>query len=140
MDIKGTLIEQHLKNCFPNSFINECNEFICLYTADKVLVNSYFRLDNVSNELELKCKVLEYLSRPAFKGFTYVGQPFRDRENGEEIYKYHLQGINQFLGTHFTTDDIETIYAELGNGINRELCIEFIEKGYDINILEDKGE
>ena len=140
MDIKGTLIEQHLKNCFPRSFINECNEFICLYSADKVLVNSYFRLDNVSNELELKCKVLEYLSRPAFKGFTYTGQNFRDRENGEEIYKYHLQGINQFLGTHFTTEDIEIIYAELGNGINRELCIEFIEKGYDINILEDKGE
>lgn len=139
MEIKGTLLDQHLHNCFPNSFINESNEFICLWNYRDECVNSYFRLDNVSNELELKCKVLEYLSRPAFKGFTYAGQPLMERKIGEEIYSYHLQGINQFLGTHFTTDDIEIIYSELGNGCNRELCIEFIEKGYDINILEDKG-
>jgi len=140
MEIKGTLIEQHLKNCFPDSFINECNEFICLFYYKDECVNSCFRLDNVSNELELKCKVLEYLSRPAFKGFTYAGQSLSGRRIGEEIYSYHLKGINKFLGTHFTTKDIEIIYSELGNGCNRKLCIEFIDKGYDINILEDKGE
>ena len=128
-----------LKECFPNSFINRRNEFIGLWEYKKHIVNSYFRLDNVSNELELKCKVLEYFSRPAFKGFTFADQPLRERRIGEEVYKYHLDGINKFLETGFTTNDIEEIYCRLGNGINRNLCIKFIESNYDLRVLREKN-
>ena len=124
-----------LMSCFGRSFINDAGEFICLWDYKDECVNSYFRLDNVSNELELKCKVLEYLSRPAFKGFTFAGQNWKERQIGEEIYEYHLNGINDFLETNFSTEDIEIIYAELGNGCNRKLCIEFIENGYDMKLL-----
>lgn len=122
--------------CFDRSFINEVNEFICLLDYRDECVNSYFRLDNVSNELELKCKVLEYLSRPAYKGFTYYGQSWKERQIGEEIYEYHLDGINKFLETNFSTDDIEQIYTKLGNGCNRKLCVEFVESGYNMELLE----
>lgn len=124
-----------LLSCFGRSFINEAGEFICLLDYRNEDVNSYFRLDNVSNELELKCKVLEYLSRPAFKGFTYEGQNWKEKQIGEEIYEYHLDGINYFLETKFSNADIEIIYTKLGNGCNRKLCIDFIESGYDMKLL-----
>lgn len=126
-----------LKECFPHSFINRRNEFIGLFEYKKHIVNSYFRLDNVLNELELKCKVLEYFSRPSFKGFTFADQPSRERRIGEEVYKYHLDGINKFLGVGFTANQIEEIYCRLGNGVNRKLCIKFIESNYDFRVLKE---
>lgn len=127
-----------LKECFPNSFINQNNEFIGLFEYKDHIVNSWFRLDNVSNELELKCKVLEYFSRPSFKGFTFADQPIRERRIGEEVYKYHLDGINKFLSTGFTPNNIEEIYCRFGNGVNRKLCIKFIESNYDFRVLKEK--
>ena len=100
-----------------------------------VEVNSWFRLENEKNDLELKCKVLEYFSRPAFKGFTFANQHYKQRQIGEEIYKYHLDGINDFLGTDFCVDDIELIYSKLGCGIRRLLCIKFIESGFNMSVL-----
>lgn len=126
-----------LTECFPYSFINKNNEFIGLWEYKDTAVNSWFRLDNVSSELELKCKVLEYFSRPSFKGFTFCDQPYSKRVIGEEIYEYHLDGINEFLGTDFNKHDIEKIYAWLGNGVNRKLCIKFIQSGYDLSILKE---
>ena len=133
--IDKNLIDK-LAECFPYSFINENNEFIGLFEYKGEIVNSWFRLDNVSSELELKCKVLEYFSRPAFKGFTFADQPYNEMVIGEEIYEYHLDGINKFLGTTFDAEDIEKIYCRLGNGVNRNLCIAFIESGYDLSVLE----
>lgn len=127
-----------LKECFPYSFINNRNEFIGLFEYKKHIVNSYFRLDTVSNELELKCKILEYFSRPSFKGFTFADQPIKERLIGDEVYKYHLDGINKFLATNFTTNDIEEIYCRLGNGVNRKLCIKFIESNYDLSVLKEQ--
>jgi len=71
----------------------------------------------------LEHKVLEWLSRAAHK------------EGGEESSKWYLDGINKFLGTKFTNDDIGEIYTYLGNNVNRELCIKFIESSYDVTML-----
>ena len=126
-----------LRKAFPYGFVNESGEFIALRFYRNVFVNSYFNLANVQSELELKCKVLEWLSRPAFKGFTYCGQHWKQRQIGQEIYEYHLDGINEFLGTDFCVDDIELIYLKLGNNVNRPLCIKFIERGYDLSVLKE---
>ena len=131
--------KEKLKNAFPNSFVNECGEFIALHFYRNVCVNSYFNLKTVKDEKELKCKVLEWLSRPAFKGFTYGGQHWKQRQIGEEIYEYHLDGINEFLGTNFYIDDIELIYSKLGNNVNRPLCEKFVESGYDLAVLKEKN-
>ena len=50
-----------------------------------------------------------------------------------------LNGINKFLGTDFTEGDISIIYQKLGNRVNHNLTVEFVNSGYDLRILE-KGE
>lgn len=118
-------VGMELMNCFPNSYINAYGEFIA---SD--LGNEYFILDNCKDELEVKCKMLEWLSRGAFKD-----EPSTPRKNAE-LHKFMLAGINDFLGTEFTESDMEKIYIPLGNECNRKLCIEFIKSGYDMSVLE----
>ena len=62
-DIK---ILERLVNCFEGSFINSRLEFI----ADKE-TNLYFILGNCENELDVKCKILEWFSRDAYKSMPY---------------------------------------------------------------------
>lgn len=75
------------------------------------------------NDETLEYKVLEWLSRAAHK------------EGGEESRKWYLEGINKFLGTSFNDKEIGEIYTYLGNNINRELCIKFVESGYKVDML-----
>lgn len=116
---------KRLMDAFPGSFINHCFEFI----AD-IRINSYIRLDNVPDELILKAKVIEYFSRPAFKG-----EYFHSHSKNQEIYDFHLRGLNEFLGTNFSTEEIEDIYCKLGNGINRTLTLKFIKSGYNMQVV-----
>lgn len=104
--------ELKLLKSFPKSFINHLGEFI-----GSLKENPYFCLADCKNELDVKCKVLEWFSRPACKN------------------KYMLDGINRFLETDFSFEDMELIYQELGNGVNRNLTLKFIKSGYDLNVL-----
>ena len=54
--------KQALLNSFPNSFINEHNEFIAERRS-----NQYFLLNDCNSPRDIECKVLEWLSRPASK-------------------------------------------------------------------------
>ncbi|MDY0210218.1 MAG: hypothetical protein RBQ91_02260 [Acholeplasma sp.] len=81
---------------------------------------AFFRYE----EDNLNCKVLEWLSRPAFK------------EGNEKVHEWYLNGINKYLGTNFTNQDIEEIYCHLGNQINRPLTLKFIESNYNIEVLK----
>lgn len=122
--MKETINE--LLKCFPQSVINHNGEFIVNTKA-----NNGFNLLNCNSELEVKCKILEWLSRPAYKE-----EPFRSKKKNNEYHAYVLNGINKFLNTNFTEDDIETIYTYLGNFCNRNRTIKFIQSGYDLNLLE----
>lgn len=121
---------KRLMTAFPGSFINDNMEFI----ADS-RINSYFRLGDVPSETILKAKVIEYFSRPSFKGEYY-----RSQKKNQEIYDFHLRGLNEFLGTNFTPEEIEDIYCKLGNGINRPLTLKFIESGYDMQVVRRNEE
>lgn len=115
---------------FPDAIMNRNLEFI----ADpNRRVNSYFRLDNCETRTDAICKVLEYLSREAFKS-----QHFHVKWRNEEVHDYHLQGINRFCGTNFTKKDIEVIYTYLGNECNRKKTLDFINSGYDVSILKGR--
>jgi hypothetical protein len=107
-----------VKTYSPKAFINRNNELIV-----EPRNNIYFRLDNVTNEMELKCKILAWLSRPSCKGVSNYWQ------------KRILQIVNNFLETTFTKDQIIHVYTYLGNDINRKLSIAFIESGYDLSVL-----
>lgn len=121
---------QRLMNCFPNSFINQSGEFVAHLKA-----NEYFILQNCESELDVKCKVLEWFSRGAYKT-----EPYGTRQRNNEFQKFMLDGINQFLSTDFTEKDMEKIYTYLGNCCNHEKTIRFIESGYDLAILKDGKE
>ena len=119
-------IVQKLTHCFNGSFINQSGEFIAHSKA-----NEYFILHNCETELDVKCKVLEWFSRSAYKTC-----PYRSNKKNKEFHEFMLNGINKFLGTKFTENDIDKIYIYLGNACHHSLTIEFIESGYDMSILK----
>lgn len=121
----GADILLKLTHSFPRSFINGGLEFIAHKSA-----NEYFRLEDCETELDVKCKVLEWLSRGAFKT-----EPFESTLKNERFHTFMLDGINKFLGTNFSHDDMEIIYTYLGNRCNHEKTVKFIESGYDMSVL-----
>lgn len=126
--IKDKKILEGLFEAFQGSFINSQFEFI----ADEK-TNLYFILGNCENELDVKCKVLEWFSRDAYKSM-----PFRSAHKNEEYHKRILQSINKFLGTKFTMEEIGKIYDNLGNAINHEKTKRFVESGYETSILKEE--
>lgn len=117
-----------LMKCFPHSFINQYGEFIACRDT-----NAYFKIDNCKSELDIKCKALEWLSRDAHKA-----APFRARRKNEEYRAFMMGGINRYLGTSFTDEQMEDIYTYLGNACNHEKTIRFIESGYDMIVLTEE--
>ena len=118
-----------LLRAFPNSLIN----IHCEFVADRnPRVNSYFRLADCASEEDVKAKVLEWLSRDAYKSMHY----FTEKRNGE-VHEYHRQGINSFLGTSFTPEDMAIIYQRLGNAVHHQKTLEFIRSGYDMEVLKN---
>ena len=121
-----------LFRAFPNAIINRSLEFV----ADpNRRVNSYFRLEDCETEEDVAAKLLEYLSREAFKS-----QHYSPEWRNELVHAYHLQGINYFCGTNFCKDDIGIIYTILGNRAHHEMTLDFIRRGYDMNALTRKGD
>lgn len=120
-------IVARLMTAFPDSFINQYQEFIAHREA-----NEYFILKDCETELDVQCKVLEWLSRAAYKS-----QPFGPRKN-KVFHAFMLDGINRFLGTSFIPDDMEQIYTYLGNAVNHAKTVRFIESGYDMTALGEE--
>lgn len=118
-----------LYEAFPDSYINRNGEFIAHEEA-----NEYFNLKACETELDVKCKVLEWLSRAAYKTEPY----YSDYAN-RRFHNFMRDGINEFLGTKFTEDNMETIYTYLGNCCNHPLTVAFVESGYDMAILKERN-
>ena len=107
-----------IRAAFPQSFVNMQNELIFSQKT-----NSYFRLEDVTDETQLKAKILEWLTRTAIKGIS------------PKERKLHFEGINKLLGTNFTMQEMTDIYTYLGNGIKHDLCVKFVESGYDMPLI-----
>lgn len=105
---------------FPKFYINHNLEAIVHPRR-----NTYFLLKDVNTEADLVAKILEWLSREAGKSVS------------KESQKYHLQGINKFLGTDFTQDEMMEIYTYLGNCCNHKKTLRFIGSGYDLAVLTE---
>ena len=89
-----------LLQAFPESFINERDELIAHKRS-----NTYLCLGDCKKPIDIECKVLEWFSRPASEGMPY-SQEWRNRR----FRKFMLDGINDFLETDFTENDMEEIY------------------------------
>ena len=103
---------------FPKFFINHNLEVIVHPKR-----NTYFLLQGVETERDLTAKIFEWLSREAAKSV------YRESQN------YHLAGINAFLGTNFSQDEMMEIYTYLGNCCNHQKTLRFIDSGYDLAVL-----
>ncbi len=103
---------------FPKFFINHNLEVIVHPKR-----NTYFLLKGVETEADLVAKILEWLSREAAKSVS------------RESRKYHLNGINTFLGTNFSQDDMVQIYTYLGNSCNHRKTLVFMLSGYNLDVL-----
>lgn len=119
---------KRLMDCFIRSgaFINHNLEFIAHRQA-----NEFFRLEDCETVFDVQCKVLEWLSRAAYKT-----EPWRTKRKNDEFHREMQQGINAYLGTEFTTQDFDLIYSRLGNRVNHALTVRFVESGYDLRLLE----
>ena len=112
-----------IRPCFPTAFINTRKELIL-----EPKNNIYFKLEDIESELDFKCKMIAWLSRPAHKGLTIYWQ------------KKVRSGFNQFMDTTFDASDFSLMYTKLGNDVNRSLCVKFIESGYDWEVLGEENE
>ena len=119
-----------LLKSFPGSFLNQYGEFIAHREA-----NECFQLSECKDDLEVKCKVLEWLSRASCKT-----EPYKNKKKNEKFNDFMLTGINKFLNTDFDKYSMRTIYQELGNQVNRELTIKFIKNNYDMAVLQESEE
>lgn len=124
----GVDIVVKLGKAFPGGFLNGHGEFIAHKKA-----NEYFKLVDCETELDVKCKVLEWLSRGAYKAI-----PFHRSLDNIDLHTFMLNGINDFLGTRFSAEDIEQIYTYLGNRVNHQKTIRFVQSGYDMAVFEEE--
>ena len=121
-----------LLQAFPESFMNDRDEFIAHRQS-----NQYICLGDCKTPIDVECKVLEWFSRPAHKG-----QPYSQEWRNKKFRKFMLDGINSFLETSFSESDMGEIYIALGNAIDHQKTVRFIESGYDFTMLAEtsKGE
>lgn len=117
-----------LSRAFPGGFLNGQGEFIAHKKA-----NEYFKLVDCETEFDVKCKVLEWLSRPAYKS-----TPFHRALENTALHIFMLNGINNFLGTSFSVEDMEKIYTYIGGRVNHQKTIRFVESGYDMSVLKEE--
>lgn len=103
------------------TYINNANELIVIPS-----INSYFRLEDVETELDFKCKILHWLSYDCAPNHW-------NRYWSPKMIKF----INYMLNVDWDKDVLSAIYCRFGNGLNHELCVEFIESGYNLELLKD---
>lgn len=117
-----------LLECFPGSFINSRDEFIA-----HPRTNQYFLLYNCQTVEDIEAKVLEWLSRPAFKT-----QPYSQEWRNRRFHEFMLAGVNAFLDTDFSEEDMELIYTYIGNAINHDLTVKFINHDMGMKWLREQ--
>jgi hypothetical protein len=109
---------EDIKIFFPKAFVYKEFELIV-----EPKTNAYFRIDNITTELEFKRKVIEFVSRSAHKHPTNYWRVWFKR------------GFNGYFRKNFSDEDLSIIYTKLGGGINRDLATVFVESDYDIFVL-----
>lgn len=120
-------IRTALLAAFPGSFINPQDEFIA-----RPRTNQYIIFGDCGAPEDVEAKVLEWFSRPAYKTEPY-SQAWRNRK----FHEFMLAGVNAFLDTNFTEEDMAVIYGRLGNRIRHDLTMEFIAHDMDIGWLKE---
>lgn len=116
----------HLKFLFPSSFINKHNELILIPAT-----NLYIQLENCKTKFQLFAKLLEWCSRDSCFSLPYMVMKLN------KIYwKQNRKALNSFFDQNWSHKDMSLIYETLGCHVNPTLTQQFIESGFDLQILE----
>lgn len=118
----------NVMKCFPDSYITSFGELVL---SDKG--NVYFIAKGCETKQDIVCKLLERCSRPIAKG-----EPYRSEKRNKEWRESLLVGYNEYLQTNFTQEDMYWVYDRLGNAVNHELTLKFIDSGFDLSLLLPK--
>ena len=123
-----------LMKIFPESFLNLELELVTCHPlkvrGKKVYGNVYFCTKYCHTKKDVQCKVLEWWSRDAHKTMFDCSETI-----SEIVQNYVREGINRYLGTNFSWEDMSVIYDRLGNAIDHDLTIKFIDSGFDMKLL-----
>lgn len=88
-----------LLECFPGSFIRDSDDVGYEFIAHP-RTNQSFILEDCHYVEDIEAKMLEWLSRAAFKTAPY-SQEWRNRR----FHEFMLSGVNAFLDTDFSEED-----------------------------------
>ena len=116
---------KQLMACWPGSYIYRNGEFIAHQRS-----NTYLIFEDCKTLEDLQCKVLEWFSRAAHKT-----APYYTEKSNKKFHQFMLDGINKFLGTDFSFDDMDLIYTYLGNACHHSLTVLFVRSGYNMEVL-----
>lgn len=122
-----------LQLCFPEGrFLldREPVEFLIDETN-----NVYFLIGDCKTKMDVDCKVLQFLSYAASEY-----SPYNTNRKNDEFHKKTLSGINHYLRTSFTLQDMEVIYTYMGGNFGRSVAEKFINSGFDVNSLSKEIE
>ena len=114
-----------LMSCFPESFINRQLELILIPKT-----NTYFSLRNCSTKKDIVSKVLMCCTRDIAKA-----RPYQQQKRNIRFYVDNRTRLEKYLGSSI---NVNVVYHCLGNGINKELTYQFIDSGFDMNLLLDE--
>lgn len=117
---------KRLIKLFPKYFVNRRNELILIPKT-----NLYFSLNNLGTYFDLKCKIISACSRDCCKT-----SPYKQKWRNDKYQKEVRNKINTFLGVEFNEDEWMLIYTYLGNGCHSDLCKQFVENNFDINVIK----
>lgn len=109
-------------SCFPmfQCYINKHRE--CIINPKH---NIYLSLVDVYCRNDLENKVISWLSRPSYKGMP------------KKIAEHCLSGLNKFLGTSFSKDEIMKVYTAFGNDANSLWRMKFVNSRFDMKVIDE---
>lgn len=103
------------------AFINNNDELIVIPK-----INAYFSLKGVNTAIDFECSIISSLS-------YLCASNHWNRYWSPRMTAF----INIMLGTRWDAETFDDIYAVLGNGINHDVCLEFVKSGYCMAIIEN---
>ena len=121
--------EMKLFAAFPGSVIREDGTFAVLGDPDCGL-----DLTVCETKEDISVHLLENLSKSACRVRTY------DVPDGQEPRRVRLlRGMNQYLGTSLSEEDMTNVYRKIGNSIHPDLSRSFVEANCDMSVLIPEG-
>lgn len=128
----GDEMVERLQQCFPDGRLNYYSEFIAHRGANRHYGAACLKLGGCETAEDVIAAALEMLTIDCCKS-----APFETPDANIRFHKYMLKGMNKLLGMAFTEKQYLAIYTCIGNGINHQLTVDFIQSGYDLKILRN---